>query len=348
MNRPPVIQSPPLKELLKTVEWLDFLKPNVSMICAYARDAAATEKEYSGETTIPRNADFDTRFELPGWLPPAVKERVCGIYADVCDDDGSANQIDLLMRLARDLRMQNVWAELYKKKRSPEYNIDKFVHSPFFWDIGVRKAWRLKMAGFRRPPDGSPEEIEELLENIARSLIAIPKEPTNPYERQDLAIQYFFHHVYVTALVDSPVLTRAEVKNTHAERKSSARRLRTESKKLRAWGMKVEARELMRIAIQCEKEINFMYNRWIVDRQRSDNRLRGYLLTLAELNKLLFGTPMYGTLATIANVVFNRTKGSEITGSQVHEMLRGLKPWIVTSGRSLEVSMGFTGRRAAL
>ena len=115
MNRPPVIQSPPLKELLKTVEWLDFLKPNVSMICTYARDAAATEKEYSGETSIPRNADFDTRFELPGWLPPAVKEKVCGIYVDVCDDDGSANQIDLLMRLARDLRMQNVWAELYKK-----------------------------------------------------------------------------------------------------------------------------------------------------------------------------------------------------------------------------------------
>jgi hypothetical protein len=322
---PPVIQSPPLKELLKTVEWLDFLDPDISKIYTYAR--SATKEKKIGKKHLTREPSIlhytgcgTNTLELPDWLPPAVKEKVSSIYTNMSDQAEATDQIDLLFRLARDPRMKNVWNELYKKTRLPEENTERFVHRPFFWGIGCAKALRLKAAEFRVPPDESVENIERLDEDIGTLLINIPKEPTDLQERQDLAVQYFFHHAYLTALVDSPVLTFVEMERLYKERELSARRLRTEADKLRSFGMKVEAKELTRIALECEKNTSYLYNVWILYRQRTDNRLRGYVLTLAELNKQLFTTPLYGTLATITNVAFNRTK---ITGQQVREMLRG-------------------------
>src|ERR1039458_3954637 len=325
---PPVIQSPPLEELLKTVEWLDFLDPEISKIYTYAR--SKYKPSILHDTACGTNT-----LELPDWLPQAVKEKVSSIYTNICDQAKATDRIDLLIRLASDRRMKNVWAELYKKTRLPEEDTEQFVHPPFFGVRGCAKALRLKAAEISVWPDESAENIERLIEEIDSSLIATPKEPTDLQKRQDLAVQYFFHHAYLTALVDAPVLTRAETERLHKEHKSSARRLRAEADKMRSFGMKVEAEELMRIALQCEKNLTFFHNHWIVHRQRTDKRLRGYVLTLAELNKRLFRTPLYGTLAAVANVAFNRSNKSEITGQQVREMLGGPKPTIYRSGQRL-------------
>ncbi len=68
----PVIQPPPL--LLETVEWLDFLEPNISQIATYARPAAK-ENTFVTEHGIDKSSSSQDigcgtdMLELPDWLP---------------------------------------------------------------------------------------------------------------------------------------------------------------------------------------------------------------------------------------------------------------------------------------
>jgi hypothetical protein len=336
----PKIQPPALTKLLETVEWLDFLEPNMSQLSTYARSATNKNTYHSKHDADKLSSLQDggcrtKTLDLPAWVPPAVKERVFNIYTNECVQSvGAADRLDLLLRLASDGRMKGVWAELYKQ-RQPKKDTKQFVYSPRFRRIGCAKAWRWKAAELRIASDVSPETIERLRQKLAWS-INVPEEPIDPQERQDLAAQYFFHHSYLSALVNSPPMTQSEIKNRLEERKSCSGRLRTEADKLRSFGMEEEADNLVAIALQCERDISFAFNRWTIGRQRTDNRLRAYVFTLAKLNNILFGTPMYGTLATIANVVFNGT--NKITGPHIHEMLRGPRPRILTSGQRLRLS----------
>jgi hypothetical protein len=56
--------------------------------------------------------------ELPDWLPHAVRDKALSIFAALTgDDDEAAENKELLIRLASDSRMMDVWQELYKYKR---------------------------------------------------------------------------------------------------------------------------------------------------------------------------------------------------------------------------------------
>ena len=121
----PVIRSAPLKELLKTVEWLDFLEPDKSKIHTYARTEIKEEDELgkgppTSKASIVPNTDRSTNtLELPNWLPQAVKDKVSSIYASNVCDEAEDDRVDILMRLARDSRMKNVWADCTKSRASP-------------------------------------------------------------------------------------------------------------------------------------------------------------------------------------------------------------------------------------
>jgi hypothetical protein len=108
-----------------------------------------------------------------------------------------------------------------------------------------------------------------------------------------------------------------------SERTATADRLLKEADKLKSYGMENDALTLIRIARNCQENFDSMRDRWIVDRNRSPSHLRAYVITLAELTRKLFGNPLHGTLARIANVAFDLADGTSITGEQVHEMLRG-------------------------
>jgi hypothetical protein len=57
----------------------------------------------------------------------------------------------------------------------------------------------------------------------------------------------------------------------------------------------------------------------LVTRQhRGDARLKGFVLALAAVTKDVFGTPLCGSLATTANVVFSR---GDLTSDVVRKML---------------------------
>jgi hypothetical protein len=51
---------------------------------------------------------------------------------------------------------------------------------------------------------------------------------------------------------------------------------------------------------------------------RSEPRLKGFVMALASTTKVLFGSPLRGTVATLTSVALKR---SDITGDKVRKML---------------------------
>jgi hypothetical protein len=187
---------------------------------------------------------------------------------------------------------------------------------------------RLTVAAVRQQIHGSiveipEEEIQEFIYQLSkRILLPWPEEPRDPVVRQDLAVRYLFHHAYLSAMAVSSVITTEEIWCNFIDRAETAQTLREQAKKLRSFGMERDAKELMRIAHVCSNIPDILYNRWLVSRNRSPSQLRGYVITLAELNKRLFGNVLRSTIASIANVALDLKDSERITDKQVREMLR--------------------------
>jgi hypothetical protein len=282
--------------------------------------------------------------ELPDWLPHAVRDKALSIFAALTgDDDEAAENKELLIRLASDSRMMDVWQELYKYKRVSNKSTKEFFYAPSFWEIGCAHTARLTVAEVRRQIEDSDQEIpeEDILEFInhlsPNFLLPRPEEPRDPQARQDLTARYIFQHAYLSALVKAPILTTREIVENYHERIATADQLRKEADKLKSYGMEDDAWTLIRIAHNCEENIRTgnldnLCDRWIVDRNRSPGHLRAYVITLAELTRRLFGNPLHGTLASIANVAFDLVDRTSINDAQVREMVRGPAPKMVRSG----------------
>lgn len=57
-----------------------------------------------------------------------------------------------------------------------------------------------------------------------------------------------------------------------------------------------------------------------VERHRTAAALRGFIVTLSGCACMIFGTPLYGAVATLAAVAL----GEDVTGAQVKQMVRGI------------------------
>ena len=118
-----------------------------------------------------------------------------------------------------------------------------------------------------------------------------------------------------------------------------AMRLRSDAAILSSLRMEREARKLQHLASDCEDEaFNILPNQqipseqndghpfslqtddpWIITRRRGDLELRTFVENLSIITGTLFGKTLHGTLATVANVRFNR---EDVTHRKVWEMLR--------------------------
>jgi hypothetical protein len=338
--RSPVLETvPSLSVLLESAELLDFMPPNLWAVRTYTR----RQRTRSASVSTPINS----KLELPERLPTAVRDKALRMFTTLVQDDDDANDAaakrELLIRLASDPRALTVWLELYKENRSPGRGTKKFFYKPSFQKIGAAHITRLTAVELRKQFKGLRDEFPEfpitsepLVEFIERLPTIVyypqPEEPVDPQARQDLAVQYLFHHAYLSALVEKSVVTGQEIASNFVGRTETAHRLFKEADSLRSFGMEREALELVRIAIACQDNVEILSDRWIVGRKRSDNRLRAYVITLAELTKKLFGKPLYGSLASLATVAFNLADAAGITDAQVREILRGPKHGIDRSG----------------
>jgi hypothetical protein len=93
---------------------------------------------------------------------------------------------------------------------------------------------------------------------------------------------------------------------------------------MQSLGKESAAQKLEEIASDCDKEARNMLPRdgddpWVITRQSEDVELRSFVIDLSITTTILFKKELHSTLATVANVVFNR---QDVTRSKVREMLR--------------------------
>jgi hypothetical protein len=309
-----------LSVLMETAEWLDFIPPDLAQMRTYTH-RPHSHPHPSGRTCI------NGTLQLPDGALNAIRDKAISMFAELVeDDDKFSERKELLIRLASD----SAWYELCKHKRVGYKSTEEFVYHPCFVNIGYAYTVRLTVAEVRQQLHDSiekipEEEIQEFIYQLSkRVLLPWPKAPTDPVARQDLAVRYLFHHAYLTYLAGAPVLTTEEIISHFHEYEATVQTLREQAEKLASFGLKRHAEELRRIAFDCSsRNTDALDNRWLVDRKRGSNRLRAYVITLAELNKRLFGAPLYSTLASIANAAFELKNTARLDAARVREMLRG-------------------------
>jgi hypothetical protein len=147
--------------------------------------------------------------------------------------------------------------------------------------------------------------------------------PTDAQSAQDVTVGYFFHLIYSYALDELPTVSLSKIQKGQHAIWATEGLLRKAGENLRSFGMEDNAQIVERIASDCEENAYWTEpdddDPWVIGRYRGDMRLRTYAAWIANSSKELFGQQLYGTLATITNVVFER---SDMTGSKIREMLR--------------------------
>lgn len=272
------------------------------------------------------------------WVPAAIADAARRLYAEIETGEKAAEAAEVLCRLYSDARMEGVWNELYKR-RSGSFPVNEFVHPARISNASMAAVNRQRACQLRNNGDAVSGDEARLLEAEAELLEAEP-DPIDPkWSEQDRAVQIFLTNAYRNALDIRPVFL-SDIQSNIKKLGEIAESLRNHAATLQSIGMKDESRQLTEVADNCDEEIESIDpsrnnaagrnqathfrphadDPWIITRERGDPELRTFIVDLSITTISCFGTPLYGTLATVANVVFSR---DDITQSKVREMLRG-------------------------
>jgi hypothetical protein len=252
---------------------------------------------------------------IPGWFPPALSARVRRLHAEAKPEDHG-----LLCRLVHGERIERVWRYLYRKKRVNHRSTEDFFHSVLLGDWW--NPWRMIADSKRR--HGLLEEAASFDELHRQEQLR----PIDPRAVQDAGVGLFLTVAFETVVDGAQVMPRREVDAGTKLLRVDGERLRREAKILRSHGMgRIHSEALERIASACEARAARLageydppqFTRLIVDRDRNDRSLRGYVLTLAAASQQIFGDPLCGQVAIVANVALRR---EDLTRDQVQSMLR--------------------------
>jgi hypothetical protein len=199
---------------------------------------------------------------------------------------------ETLLRLLNDVRMEGVWKELFRRKRTASYRqTDTFVHAP------IR----------------TPEESRVM----------------SGWTKQELAAMEFFGKAFFFAVSPGRLSSSAELKKVATLCTKGAKDLRETAKLFHAGFGRDEENELVH-ADDLEKIARYLdglakyhlskiETPEVVRRSRGDGLLRAFVVHLAQLTQSLFGKSFYRTLAITAAVALNR----EVSDEQVRRILSG-------------------------
>jgi hypothetical protein len=231
--------------------------------------------------------------QLPNWLPAAVREEAIKLQAGEFSTHIEDWCEDILIRLACDERMKRVWNELGRKE---------------------------PVCG--RPASTLDPRDPELLGKLKTKLMKASDIRLGRDEGQ----RQFFRHAFFYAAINwagPSVMSRSELNERKAPYARAAEKLEALAKTLRLLHCSEYADQLEEMAFNVreawrEPDDDF----WIVQRDRGPTELRRYIAELANFNRIVFGSVLYGTVATVANVAFDLKEQKRITGEQVRQILR--------------------------
>jgi len=263
------------------------------------------------------------------WVSPAViniAERLC---ARVKADRDSSKALDMLSRLASDERMRPVWEELYKKKRDQHHRPTEEFHHPACVTLKSHAARNRRRACELRKEKGPDYEmLANALEMEADECEGKPDfYSTVPWSEQDIAVQLFFWHAYWAALNCRPIFL-SDLKDKQKKLHNIANQLRKYSESVQLLGQDTLAQKLEEGPSECESAARHVLpdpfkpgldDPWIISRRRANVKLRTFIIGVSMQAETLFEKLLAGTVARVANVVFDRR---DMTGPKVREMLR--------------------------
>jgi hypothetical protein len=254
----------------------------------------------------------------------AIIDEARKLYAETVNQKDPAKAVELLSKLITDPRMKSVWTELYKKKRVNYKPTGKFVN-PIYVTYASIAAWLRQHASTLRKKGGAQDKFHAFISDAEATLLE--KETYDPlahtpWTEQDLGVQLFLWQIYHAALDPKPVFL-SDIKAEVDALRNAAEQLRAQAEVLQS--LNIECAALQQIAANCDSEARLrdrdpkIDDPWIISRRVHDPELRTFAAVLSVVTDQLCKKTLYGTIATIANVVFSRT---DTTGSKVREMLR--------------------------
>ncbi|HUK10125.1 MAG TPA: hypothetical protein VLX09_19800 [Stellaceae bacterium] len=230
--------------------------------------------------------------EVPDWLPYGVGQMARRLV-DLARSGGPPEAIEVLRRLILDPRMENVWRELSKHPRRNYVPSERPFHSSTLppaiesWPA-LAAALRIRATEYRELGDEASADMLDRQAAAAdvRGKGRAPGE-ISLEEQHQMALVTLFGVAVSAYLNRSSTFTRKEVDSVIA--------------KLEATGKDDLAAAYRRHAADPRVAP------FIVTRRRTDPRLEAFVETLARETTKLFGSPLYGVIATIANVAFERS-----------------------------------------
>ena len=260
---------------------------------------------------------------------PAVADIAEQIRLMLAEEQDSAQALKVWSRLVSDPRMDLVWRELYKRRKGSR---NEFVYPGRVGNKSIAAGLQQRASEIRNKGDTLSEQERDLLKVLEYEVRYLNKKKDAfadaRWNEQDRAVQIFFRHTYKAAIHRELILL-SDLEAKAKKARDTAIALRNQAEIKSALGSKDEARTLRDMADDYDGEALRILpdsdfrpgvdDPWIVTRRRGNFELRTFLADLMICNETLFGKPLWGTIATIANVVFDRR---DITRSKVREMFR--------------------------
>jgi hypothetical protein len=263
--------------------------------------------------------------EIPDWLPQGARFAASRIYQRELSD-GTSEDISLLKRLMSDERMKKVWRELNKGTKSKSNSVNKFVSPHDYYLLCLAQSKRKKSSELRNNGGDFNEATAKLLESEAGCLDKGLNRAIGSWPEQACAVYCFFWGAFHIARDLQPQQSREGMTLILDEWSDAERQLERLSKKLRFFGMDQDAEELLRITSTVSERASFIEIDYedsgmrIIDRLRSNPLMQKYLVQLSKINRVIFESPLFGTLAATANVALDPIKA--VDHKQVREVLR--------------------------
>ena len=261
------------------------------------------------------------------WAPPDVRIVAARLRSTLVAG-GKAAQVEALDRLLSDPRMNRVWAEIYKENRSdpPGYKYPALTNA--------LRAQRLRRQAAKHRNKEGGAELATALESEAEDLEATPDLPELSSEgRQDRAAAKVFVAA-VHALNEVPIFL-SDVKKAVRALRDLAQRSREIADQFRTFGLDADANELREMAstyaaIADENDPDLQNKKserrddypLLIDRKTDQAMLRIFVRQMDYVILQQFGSSaMLSTIATLANVVFERTDENKLDRHDVRGFL---------------------------
>jgi hypothetical protein len=235
--------------------------------------------------------------------------------------------LSILSRLISDPRMTSVWQLLYSEARDPisrEHTGEFFLRASFLPASRGKKLREKASILLRDDPDLNRINAN-LLEAEARAWEALPDFGDDAqWSEQDKAVQQLFEEA-CRGFLDTEPTFLADLQAKADQFKKVASNLRKQADILESLGWIDQAEMLADVASLCQEHAFGMEPILPTDepdlivRNRGNTELRTYIARLAHVTSELFGTPLYGVLATLANVTF---ENELMTDEKVRTLLR--------------------------